>query len=299
MDAPIVDSPTESRNPRTRDIDLLPTAALVEAINAEDAMVASAVAKTVGQIARAVDLTVDRINRGGRVHYFGAGTPARIAALDAAELLPTFNAPPGLVTAHPAGGPAALSGVVEDAEDDEDSGRRAAEALTADDVAFGITASGRTPYVGGALAAAQQTGALTIVLTANPQSELGRLAEIVIAPATGPEVIAGSTRMKAGTAQKLVLNAYSTAVMIRLGRTWSNLMVSLVATNGKLRGRSLRILVEATGETVDVCRAALDSADGDVKVALVALLRGVGAAEAAERLGRVGGAVRAAVADRT
>jgi len=168
--------------------------------------------------------------------------------------------------------------------------------LTADDVALGITASGRTPYVGGALAAAQRAGALTILLTANPQADLRRWADIVIAPDTGPEVIAGSTRMKAGTAQKMALNAYSTAVMIRLGRTWSNLMVSLVATNSKLRGRSVRILVEATGETADVCRAALDAAAGDVKVALVSLLRGIDAAEAALRLGRANGVVRAAVA---
>src|SRR5689334_9469662 len=238
-------------------------------VNAEDASVAGAVSVVLPQLAEAVDLAVEAVRRGGRVHYFGAGTSGRLAVLDAAELLPTFHVPDGLVVAHHAGGMEALLRAVENVEDSEQGGADDAAPVTARDIAIGLAASGSTPYVAGALKAARAAGAATVLITSNPEAPLAPLADIVIAADTGPEVIAGSTRLKAGTAQKMILNAFSTTLMIKLGRTWSNLMVDLVATNKKLRGRMLRILGEATGADADGCEAALAAADGALKRAVV------------------------------
>lgn len=267
-------TPTEQRNPRTLAIDAVGTSEILRMVNAEDARVAGAVAVVIPELARAVDAGVEAIRGGGRVHYFGAGTSGRLAVLDAAELLPTFHVPDGLVVAHHAGGLEALLRAVENVEDSEEGGAADAATVTGQDLAIGLAASGSTPYVAGALKAARAAGATTVLVTSNPSAPLAPLADIVIAADTGPEVIAGSTRLKAGTAQKLILNAFSTTLMIKLGRTWSNLMVDLVATNNKLRGRMLRILAEATGADPDACEAALAAADGELKPALVHLLTG-------------------------
>ena len=267
-------TPTEQRNPRTLAIDAVGTTEILRMVNSEDARVAGAVEVVIPELARAVDAGVEAIRGGGRVHYFGAGTSGRLAVLDAAELLPTFHVPDGLVVAHHAGGMEALLRAVENVEDSEEGGAADAVTVTGRDLVIGLAASGSTPYVAGALKAARAAGATTVLVTSNPSAPLAPLADIVIAADTGPEVIAGSTRLKAGTAQKLILNAFSTTLMIRLGRTWSNLMVDLVATNKKLRGRMLRILAEATGADPDACEAALAEADGELKLALVHLLTG-------------------------
>ena len=267
-------TPTEQRNPRTLAIDAVGTTEILRMVNSEDARVAGAVEVVIPELARAVDAGVEAIRGGGRVHYFGAGTSGRLAVLDAAELLPTFHVPDGLVVAHHAGGMEALLRAVENVEDSEEGGAADAVTVTGRDLVIGLAASGSTPYVAGALKAARAAGATTVLGTSNPSAPLAPVAVIVIAADTGPEVIAGSTRLKAGTAQKLILNAFSTTLMIRLGRTWSNLMVDLVATNKKLRGRMLRILAEATGADPDACEAALAEADGELKLALVHLLTG-------------------------
>jgi N-acetylmuramic acid 6-phosphate etherase len=294
-DAVDVSAPTEDRNPASVHIDTLPTLEVLELLNAEDATVPTAVGAVLPDLARLVDDAVARIRAGGAVHYFGAGTSGRLAVLDAAELLPTFNAPVGLFTAHHAGGAEALLAAVEDVEDDVEAGRQEAQILGADDVAIGLTASGRTPYVRGALDVARERGALTALVTAHAESEIGALVDHVIAPATGPAVVTGSTRLKAGTAQKLVLNAFSTSVMIALGRTWSNLMVDVVATNAKLRGRVVRILREATGVDEESAQEALAQAGGELKTALLHLLTDIPAAEARALLDSHGGSVAAAL----
>jgi N-acetylmuramic acid 6-phosphate etherase len=270
-----VSAPTEERHPGTQGLDSMSTLELLQTLNDEDARVAPAVQQVLTQLAVAVDLTVERIRAGGSVHYFGAGTSGRLAVIDAAELMPTFNAPDGLFVAHHAGGAEALLKAVENVEDDAGLGARDASVVGPGDVVLGVTASGRTPYVAGALATARARGALTVLVTANPHAELAGQVEHVLAVDTGPEVITGSTRLKAGTAQKLVLNSFSTAVMVRLGRTWSNLMVDLVATNAKLRGRVIRILREASGADEPAARKALELASGELKPALVSLLTGV------------------------
>jgi N-acetylmuramic acid 6-phosphate etherase len=264
---------------------------MLQLLNGEDAKVAPAVAEVLPALATLVDATVASLQAGGCVHYFGAGTSGRLAVLDAAELLPTFNAPEGLFTAHHAGGPAALLRAVENVEDDVEAGRGEAAGLRPGDIAVGLTASGRTPFVGGALARARELGAVTALVTANPQAELTFAADHLLAVNTGPEAITGSTRLKAGTAQKLVLNGFSTAVMVRLGRTWSNLMVDVVATNAKLRGRVIRILREATGADEAAARAALERAGGQLKPALLSLLAEVGPDVAREALEQHAGSV--------
>lgn len=290
-----VDAPTERRNPRTTEIDLLSTPDVLEMINNEDALVVPAVRAALTELATAVDLGVAALREGGSIHYFGAGSSGRIGVLDAAELVPTFTLEPGQVIAHHAGGLAALEQAIENLEDTETVGDRDAGELGSGDVAVGLSASGRTPYVVGALRAAGRSGASTVLVSANPEAPLGREVDVHVVTDTGPEVIAGSTRMKAGTAQKLVLNAFSTAVMVRLGRTYSNLMVDLDATNAKLRGRQVTILQEATGHPADHCAKVLTMADNDLKVALVALLSGADAAAAGVALRVVGDGVRAAV----
>ena len=287
-----MDAPTEERHPGTTSIDTHTSLDILRALNTEDATVAGAVSEVLPELAHLVDRAVESLRAGGTVHYFGAGTSGRLAVLDAAELRPTFNAPAGLVVAHHAGGPEALENV----EDDADLGRSEADDLGPGDVAIGLTASGRTPFVAGALARARERGAVTALVTANPDAELAVLADILLAVRTGPEALTGSTRLKAGTAQKLVLNSFSTAVMIRLGRTWSNFMVDVVATNAKLRGRVLRILREATGAGADQAREALDAADGELKPALLSLLAGVDAGTARDAIAAHDGSVAQALA---
>ena len=269
---------------------------ILRLLNDDDAKVAPAVAGVLPELAVLVDRAVASIRAGGTVHYFGAGTSGRLAVLDAAELLPTFNAPEGLFVAHHAGGLGALLRAVENVEDDVEAGRREAESLRAGDLAIGLTASGRTPYVGGALARARELGAVTALVTSNPEASLARHVDHILAAETGPEVLTGSTRLKAGTAQKLILNSFSTAVMIRLGRTWSNLMVDVVATNAKLRGRVLRILQEASGASEDDARLALEQADGELKPALLSLLAGTDAATARAAIVQHDGSVAQALA---
>jgi N-acetylmuramic acid 6-phosphate etherase len=288
-------SRTEERNPRSVSIDRMPTMELLRLINAEDRGVPLAVAAVLPPLAVAVDLAVEALSNGHRIHYVGAGTSGRIAVLDAAELIPTFGIEPGRVVAHIAGGTHALTNPSEAAEDDEDAGSALAGEVAAGDLVVGVTASGRTPYVRAALTMARQTGAATVLISANPASPLAPLADVHVAPDTGPEVITGSTRMKAGTAQKLVLNAFSTATMVRLGRTYSNLMTDMRASNDKLRSRQLRILAEATGADVETSRAALVEADGDAKVAVVMLLAGTTVAGARQALTEARGHVHQAL----
>ncbi|GAA1874906.1 N-acetylmuramic acid 6-phosphate etherase [Myceligenerans crystallogenes] len=275
-----VSSPTEERNPRTRDIDLVSTPELVAMISDEDARIVDAVRAQHPQIVAAIDLAVDAILAGGRVHYAGAGTSGRMAFMDAAELLPTFGVGEEMFVAHIAGGAGAFARSVEGAEDDVAAGRAVLEGGSRHDVVVGIAASGRTPYVRGAFEAARELGAATVLIASNPVAPLAALADVAVLVDTGPEAITGSTRMKAGTAQKLVLNTLSTAVMVRLGKTYSNFMVEVVATNEKLRGRLVRLLEQATGHETEKCERALREVGGDLRVALVTLLVGVDATAA-------------------
>lgn len=297
--APIirVTSPTERRNPLSVDLDQLPTLDVLKLVNDEDTRVPTAVRAVLDAVAVAVDRAVEVLRAGGRVHYFGAGTSGRLGVLDAAELPPTYNAPSNWFCAHIAGGPQAMWRAVEDAEDDEaTAAAEVTDCVQPGDLVVGIAASGRTPYVLGALRAARSIGAGTALVAANPAAEAAREVDIFIGIDTGPEVVTGSTRMKAATGQKLVLNSFSTAVMVRLGRVYSNLMVSMVATNAKLRGRMLSILVEATGYGEDVCRESLMAAGGDLKPALVSLLSGAPVADARAALTRADDQVRGALA---
>lgn len=288
-------SRTEQRNPRSAAIDRMPTLDLLRLINAEDQHVPVAVAGVLTELSAAVDLAVAALAGGHRVHYFGAGTSGRIAVLDAAELVPTFGLEPGRVVAHIAGGLRSLTNSSEAAEDDETAGASAAGDVTEGDLAVGVTASGRTPYVRAALATARARGAHTVLVSANPAAPIASAVDVHVAPDTGPEVVTGSTRMKAGTAQKLVLNAFSTATMVRLGRTYSNLMTDMLASNAKLRDRQLRILADATGADPSRCREALLAADGDAKIALVTLISGAPVDVAAHALGRTRGHIHRAL----
>lgn len=294
-----VSSPTEDRNPRTADIDRLPSLDLLRLLNAEDARVPAAVASALPELARAVDLAVAAIGDGGSVHYFGAGTSGRLAVLDVAELGPTYALPDGTFQAHHAGGTGALWQALENVEDDVAAGTAAAAAVRPGDLVMGLTASGRTPFVLAALAAARRTAAPTALVTANPGAADDRhvlaAVDVLVVVDTGPEAIAGSTRMKAGTAQKQVLTAFSTAVMVRTGHTYSNLMVDLVATNAKLRGRTVTVLAEATGLEPDECTAVLADTGGELKTALVTMLGAVPVATARAALARHGGRVRDAL----
>ncbi|WP_329788183.1 N-acetylmuramic acid 6-phosphate etherase [Lentzea sp. DG1S-22] len=287
-----VESPTEQRNPRTTDIDRVPTVDVLRMINDEDSTVPAAVAAALPELAEAVDLGVAAIMSGGRVHYVGAGTSGRLATLDAAELVPTFNVPADWFVAHHAGGSEALVRAVEEVEDSSGAAQIRRHA-TAKDLVVGVTASGRTPFVIGALEEARALGARTVLVSNN--ASVPFTPDVLVALDTGPEAIAGSTRMKAGSAQKLVLTSFSTAVMVKLGRTYSNLMVSMRATNAKLRGRTIRILHEATGLPVDDCERALADASGDLKVALVHLLSGEPTERAAAALEDTKGHVRNAL----
>jgi N-acetylmuramic acid 6-phosphate etherase len=262
------------------------TLGLVELMNEADATVPRAVAAAAPAIARAIDAIAARIRAGGRLVYVGAGSSGRIAALDASESVATFSTPPGAVLALVAGGESAPAIVQAAAEDDRAAGASDVEALpvTAADAVVGVSASGSTPYVLGALEAAGNAGALTACVVSAPGSELGSVVEHEIVVVVGPEFLAGSTRLKAGTAQKLVLNTISTVSMIRLGKTYGNLMVDVVAANEKLLGRVRRIVATATGASASEVDAALDDADGDARVAIVSLRAGVDAEAARRRL---------------
>jgi N-acetylmuramic acid 6-phosphate etherase len=292
---------TERRNPRSRGLDRMPTRELLRVISREDARVPAAVAREIPAIARAVDAIAAAMRRGGRLFYVGAGTSGRLGVLDAAECSPTFGVAPGRVQGLIAGGRKALVRAAEGAEDSAALGKHdlAAKKITRRDAVVGLTASGRTPYVLGALRYARSKGACTVGVTCNRNSPVSRLARIGIAPAVGPEVLAGSTRMKAGTAQKLVLNMLSTGVMVRLGHVYDNWMVGVAQTNRKLRQRAERILAEATGADVSPVRRALRQAGHDLRVALVMVKRNVGAEEARKRLRSAGGDLRAALGEKS
>lgn len=288
---------TEERNPLTKDIDTLPTFDMLTLINAEDQKVALAVRDELPRIAAAVDAITAKMQRGGRLIYIGAGTSGRLGVLDASECPPTFGTPPELVVGLIAGGPVALTDAVEGAEDDREGGAREIGELdvNGNDCVIGIAASGRTPYAIGGLQEAKKRGALTVSITCNHLSPLEELAEISIALVVGPEVVSGSTRLKAGTAQKMVLNMISTAVMIRLGKTYSNLMVDVQPTNVKLRQRARRIVAEATGLDLQRAGDILSACNGEVKTAIVAVLAEVSPEIARIRLNERGGYVRKAI----
>ncbi|AYY12344.1 N-acetylmuramic acid 6-phosphate etherase [Actinobacteria bacterium YIM 96077] len=266
--------PTEQRNPHTADIDTLESHDILRLLHDEDARAVEAVAAANEQLARSVDEAHARLVRGGSVHYFGAGASGRLAVLDATEITPTFGAPRDLFTAHFAGGASAVVDSSIDCEDSDDMGAAAARNLDESSVAVGITASGSTTYVAGALRTARAIGALTILITCNPDAPLRELADMAVVADTGPEALAGSTRLKAGTATKVILNSFSTALMIKSGRTYSNLMVGLVASNTKLRERAVGLLADATGSDERSCREALTDAGGKIPEALVRLLTG-------------------------
>jgi N-acetylmuramic acid 6-phosphate etherase len=290
-------NPTEAVNPATRDIDGLDSAGIVEAINAEDRRVAEAVGAQREPIALAIDKVAARMSAGGRLIYVGAGTSGRLGVLDASEMPPTYNTRPGQVIGLIAGGSRALTQPIEGAEDDAAEGHADLAAINVSDrdCVMGIAASGTTPYVLGALAEARARGALTLGLTCNAATPLHAAAEIVIAPLVGPEVVSGSTRMKAGTATKMVLNTISTGVMIRLGKTYGNLMVDVQPTNRKLRARARRIVAQACSISLDEATALLGQCDGEVKTAIVARLAGLEPDRARTRLSEAGGVVRAAI----
>lgn len=291
---------TERRNPRSHDLDARSSLELVDLINAEDAGVAGAVAAARQEIARGIDLVERSFRAGGRLLYVGAGTSGRLGILDAAECIPTFSAPPGMVVGIIAGGFPALVKPVEGAEDDLDAGIAAMDGaqVTKHDTVVGIAASGTTPYVRAALGRAQALGAATIFLSCTEAPALLKeTCDLCITVLTGPEVLTGSTRMKAGTATKLVLNTLSTGAMVRLGKTYGNLMVDLTATNQKLVDRSERIVMEIAGVDRPAARTAIDAAGGSVKVALVALKRGVTKAEAERLLTEHQGRLREIIGD--
>ena len=288
---------TEQRNPASMELDQLSSMALVTLMNQEDAQVIHAVHAALPQIAQAVDQIAAALDAGGRWFVMGAGTSGRLALLDAVELLPTFGLSQDVVIPLLAGGEGAFVRSVENAEDRSELGAADLERrqLTAQDVVLGVAASGRTPYVLGGLAYARSVGAATIALACNPDSPMAAAADLAITVVTGPEVLTGSTRLKAGTAQKLVLNMLSTATMVKLGKTYSNLMVDVQPTNEKLRQRATRIVAEITELPTADAQALLEQADWEVKTATVMGLAQVDASEARRRLTVRRGRVRAAV----
>ena len=290
---------TEQRNPASKNLDRMTAREIVKLMNHEDRKVAIAVGREIPAIARAVDAIVAGIRNGGRLIYVGAGSSGRMAVLDAAECQPTFGTPPELVQALIAGGGRAITQAVEGAEDDV---RRAehelrSRKLARNDVVVGVTASGTTPYVLAALKFARRQGATTVAITSNRKMPVARLAKIAIAAEVGPEVLTGSTRMKAGTAQKMVLNMLSTAVMARLGHVYENLMIDVVLTNEKVAKRALRILAEASGKSVSAAEHALRAAGHNMRVALVMLKMGMDAQDAKSRLVQAKGNLRVALGE--
>ncbi len=290
---------TEADNPASRHIDKLSTSEILDIINAEDAKVAPAVREALPHIARAVDLIAATLSSGGRLYYIGAGTSGRLGILDAVECVPTFSAPPDLIQGLIAGGEQALTRSVEGAEDDPAQAEHDLEArgLRAVDVVCGIAASGTTPYVIGALKYARTLGAGTIAVACNPDPPIARLADIAISVDLGPEVISGSTRMKAGSAQKMILNMMSAATMIRLGKVYGNLMVDVKVTNDKLMRRAIGLVQRLAA--VDETRATqlLNAADNEVKTAVVMQRKAVAADRARQMLSAAGGRLRAVIGD--
>ncbi len=290
---------TEQSNTASVEIDQMTPLQIVQLMNVEDAGVAAAVAKVLPSIAEAVEAIAIRLRNGGRLIYLGAGTSGRLGALDAVECPPTFDIAPDRVIGCIAGGSFALAQSAEDLEDSAETGRADIERLNGGnaDVLVGITASGRTPYVLGAVASARERGMLVIGLACNPNTPLHDAVDIMIAPDVGSEVVAGSTRLKAGTAQKMVLNMLSTATMVRLGKTFGNLMVDVRATNQKLRERALTILAQSTGLPRARCEEELAAANGELKTAILSVRACLTPAAARERLALHGGVLRAALED--
>ncbi len=291
---------TERRNPRSADIDLASPLAIVDMMNAEDRTVADAVATQREAIAAAITLVETAFRAGHRLFYVGAGTSGRLGVLDAAECPPTFGSDPSMVQGIIAGGDAALTRAQENAEDRPDGARDdlAAAGVAAGDVVIGIAASGTTPYVRAALQQAKQIGAHPVIVACSPPpAELLESVDVAILPITGPEIITGSTRLKAGTATKLVLNSITTGAMVRIGKTYGNLMVDLRATNEKLRDRAERLVIATCAVERDAARALLAAAGGHVKLAIVMHKLGVDAVSARARLDAAGGVIRRVIAD--
>ena len=288
---------TEGRNPASESIDTLSASQIVRLMNAEDAQVAAAVGRETESIARAIDVIADRLRGGGRLIYLGAGTSGRLGVLDASECPPTFNSPPGQVVGLIAGGYEALTRAIEGAEDHPQHAIDDLQGVDASsrDVIVGIATSGRTPYVIAGLQYAQQVGAFAIGFSCNADSQLAAASDLTISPVVGPEVISGSTRLKAGTATKMVLNMLTTGAMVRLGKTYGNLMVDLRATNSKLVDRSKRIVAELTGITAEQAEVLLAQCGGELKTAVVAQTRGVEPQEARRLLAEAGGHLRRAI----
>lgn len=288
---------SETRNPATMGLDEMSTLEMVGCFNREDRKVPEAIEKVLPAIAQAVDLAAAALKAGGRLIYLGAGTSGRLGVLDASECPPTFGVPHGMVIGLIAGGPGALLKAVEGAEDDATLGEADLLALnlTATDIVVGLAASGRTPYVIGALRYARQLGCPTVAISCNPDSPIAHEAQVAISPVVGPEALTGSTRMKSGTAQKLVLNMLSTGAMVKLGKVYENLMVDVKATNVKLVDRACRIVVEATGAERSQAEAALKQTRFEVKPAILMILAGVDAEEAQQRLQQHYGYLRAAL----
>lgn len=290
---------TELRNPASRNLDRMNALQIVRLMNREDRKVATAVGRELPAIARAVDGIVARMQAGGRLIYVGAGSSGRIAVVDASECPPTFGTSPGLVRALIAGGKKAMTRPVEGAEDSKANALRDLKRLklTAADTVVGIAASGSTPYVVAAVAFAKKRNALTIGISSNRNSLLGKTAAIAITPQVGPEVLTGSTRLKAGTAQKMVLNMLSTAVMVRLGHGYDNLMIDLALTNQKLRRRVKRILMESSGKDVSAVEHALRQSEHNLRLALIMLKRGLTAQKAKRQLDAAKGDLRRALGE--
>ncbi|HEY9870784.1 MAG TPA: N-acetylmuramic acid 6-phosphate etherase [Candidatus Obscuribacterales bacterium] len=288
---------TEERNPRTMDLDTLDTLSLVTRVQEEDLEVAQVVKKCLPEIARAVDLIYERMSQGGRLFYFGAGTSGRLGVLDATECSPTFGVSPDLIQACIAGGKEAMFRSFENAEDDKNAGIADVETvkLTDKDVLVGITASGRTPYVLGAAQAAKERGAAVIALVNNAGTDLERLADVTICAVVGPEALSGSTRMKAGTAQKMVLNLLSTCTMVRMGKVYENLMVDLKPTNEKLRERAVSIISTITGVPRHVAEGALVASHDNAKTAILMVKRKIGRAQAEALICKCNGSLRKAL----
>ncbi|MEH0690442.1 N-acetylmuramic acid 6-phosphate etherase [Vibrio cholerae] len=288
---------SEGRNPDTMDIDLQPSIEIVKRLNQQDKSVPLAVEKVLPEVAQAVDKIVEAFQVGGRLIYLGAGTSGRLGVLDASECPPTFGVSDQMVIGLIAGGQDAMFKAKEGAEDDPQLGESDLQSLklTPDDVVVGIAASGRTPYVIGALTYANELGATTVALSCNPDSPIAEIAEIAISPVVGPEALTGSTRLKSGTAQKLVLNMLTTASMIRLGKSYQNLMVDVKATNKKLLARATRIVMQATDCDKAQATSTLEETEFDVKLAILMILTGLGIQEAREQLHHQQGFLRAAV----
>jgi N-acetylmuramic acid 6-phosphate etherase len=289
---------SESRNPATMNLDEMTTLEMVATFNQEDSKVPEAIHAVLPEVAQAVDMAAASFKAGGRLIYLGAGTSGRLGVLDASECPPTFGVPHGLVVGLIAGGPGALLKAVEGAEDSQELGVTDLKNLqiTPADTVVGLAASGRTPYVIGALRYARELGCATVAISCNPDSPIAHEAQVAISPVVGPEALTGSTRLKSGTAQKLVLNMISTGAMVKIGKVYQNLMVDVKATNVKLVDRACRIVVEATGAARSDAEAALSQTDFEVKPAILMILANISAQEAIQRLTAHHGFLRAALA---